>query len=110
MPAKMSELEAHLVSKQILRVEAAKAELAKPATPSFAAVALAAAWLVAAIFSSPLARYYGVSSPLMFLLCMLFGSLFAFAAHVVVLQRKVNALTELVKAQAEREGAMFANR
>lgn len=105
MAAKMSELEARLVSRKALRAEAARAELAKSTTPSLASLAWVAPWLVAAIFGDRLAHYYGISSQLFFLLCMVFGSLFFFVAQTFALQRKVNALTEIVQAQVDRETA-----
>ena len=104
MRAQISEVEALLVSKKAVRVEAAKTELARTSSLSLGSFIWAAPMLLAAIFGDPLAHYYGISTQLFILLCVLFGGVIVSAAQIVSLQRKVSALTELIRAQDERNG------
>ena len=103
----VSDAHAHLINRSAIRIEAAKLELSKPsALPlvSLASIAVVSL-LIVAILHSNISQFYGVPPLFLVLLCGLFAPLFAATAHTFELQRKVNALTELMKSQVDRERA-----
>lgn len=103
MTTKLSGIEAQLMGTKLLRLEAAKAELNKARSPSFRLLLWLGPWILAVVCGESFARYFGISTQLFLLLCTLVGGLCAALMQMTALQRRIDALSEIVGAQAQRD-------
>jgi hypothetical protein len=96
----LPEIQARLIGRRVQRLTSAKTILSARPSLSFSLLVTTMPLLVFAPFSAQFARYFGVSTQLIFLLIALGSAVTALALQLAWLQRRVNALIELNGAQS----------